>query len=263
MRVVFSAARQQSLFVPRTPFLAQTLKQFYVSSPSHLFTKPFLLIFRTVVQSPRYGRRRVKIFNLEGIQILRHVMVVVLLFPSFLGCAFLRRRRRRRHQNRVRSEDNEESARRTNGFSLPHEEWVPGDGMKQQDSASHIFQRKKKWRRFYASRAFLFWFECKKYYEPRNASIFSLSQKCPAQKKKRRTPRSLTARVVVSSKRSGRNSPVIRRRGPFFFFCINGFRARGELNSWNLLSPRDVEEKKTTREDGSTTNNSRAGKERR
>ena len=132
MRVVFSAARQQSLFVPRTPFLAQTLKQFYVSSPTHLFTKPFLLIFRTVVQSPRYGRRRVKIFNLEGIQILRHVMVVVLLFPSFLGCAFLRRRRRRRrHQNRVRSEDDEESARRTNGFSLPHEEWVPGDGMKQ------------------------------------------------------------------------------------------------------------------------------------
>jgi len=50
-------------------------------------------------------------------------MVVVLLFPSFLGCAFLRRRRRRRrHQNRVRSEDDEESARRTNGFSLPHEE---------------------------------------------------------------------------------------------------------------------------------------------
>tara|TARA_B100001996_G_scaffold334332_1_gene284379 strand:+ start:803 stop:961 length:159 start_codon:yes stop_codon:yes gene_type:complete len=52
------------------------------------------------------------------------MMVVVLLFPSFRGCAFLRRRRRRRrrHQNRVRSEDDEESARRTNGFSLPHEE---------------------------------------------------------------------------------------------------------------------------------------------
>ena len=54
-------------------------------------------------------------------------------------------------------------------------------------------------------------------------------------------------------------TPPVMRRVVFFFF-INGFRARGELNSWKLLLPH-VEEK-TTREDGSTTNNnSRAGKE--
>ena len=38
----------------------------------------------------------------------------------------------------------------------------------------------------------------------------------------------LTARVGVSSKRSGRNSPGdTTTRSLFFFFCINGFRARG------------------------------------
>ena len=189
-------------------------------------------------------------------------MVVVLLFPSFRGCAFLRRRRRRRrrHQNRVRSEDDEESARRTNGFSLPHEEWVPGDGMKR-DSAFRTFSKEKKRRRFYASRAFLFWVQ-KILRTNKRLDFFTLSKVPRAKKKKENAPESDRASCCFI-KTEWEKLPGDTTTRSFFFFFINGFRARGELNSWNLLSPRDVEEKKTTREDGSTTSNSRAGKERR
>ena len=75
---------------------------------------------------------------------------------------------------------------------------------------------------------------------------------------KKRIPRSLAAQVVVSSSEWEKLPGDTTTRS--FFFFINGFRARGELNSWNLLLPH-VEEKKKTREDRSMTNNSRSDKE--
>ena len=105
--------------------------------------------------------------------------------------------------------------------------------MKQQDSESHITKEKK-------INAFL-----------RESSLPLLSAKirrtkkrldfftqksAPRKKKKKENARSLTARVGVSSKRRWRNSSPgdTTTRSLFFFFCINGFRARGELNSWNF-----------------------------
>ena len=239
MRVVFSAARQQSLFVPRTPFLAQTLKQFYVSSPSHLFTKPFLRIFRTVVQSPRYGRRRVvKIFNLEGIvvSIFSRLRFSSTSSSSSSSSSLKSRSTWRRRRECSTNERLFSSARRVSSRRLL--EWsnkIPNRTFSKGKKNKCVFTRVEP-----SS------FECKKYDEPRNASIFS--QKCPAQKRKRRTPRSLTARVGVSSKRSGRNSPVMRRRDPFFFSSVLTDSERAV--NWIL----------GIFEDGSTTNNNtRAG----
>ena len=52
--------------IPRTPVFVQMLKQIFVSIPSHSCTKSFPP-FRTLLQSPRYGRRRIEISNLESI----------------------------------------------------------------------------------------------------------------------------------------------------------------------------------------------------
>ena len=77
-----------------------------------------------------------------------------------------------------------------------------------------------------------------------------INKKAPKVRTRKENTRGLAAQVVSSSEWEKLPGDTTTRS---FVFFINRFRARGELNSWNLLSPH-VEEK-TTREDGSTTNN--------